>query len=734
MTDAMSPSVRADDRRPPALASGTRLFEYRVDGVLGQGSFGITYLATDTHLRAPVAIKEYLPIDRARRTSSRTVAPIASDHSECYRAGLDGFLAEARTLASFRHPNIVRVARFFEANGTGYMVLDYESGCSLWDWWTAHSHMHERDLVVMLQPLLDGVSLMHSAGFLHLDVKPDNIQVREEDGSLVLLDFGSARQRAADPRSAEIALTPCFAPAEQYLGRDQGPWTDIYALGATLYWMVTGRVPPPAEPRLADSACRVPAIQFTDGRFSREFLEAIDWAMKPDAVQRPRTIEEWCNRLFAAQASRLDLPQALRAREASRRARKQFRVPAWLRSWIRPASWPLALKMTAGTVLTALLPMSIVGQQSLSRGSDALAASELHNLEALAQSTAGRVGQLIADSQNLARMVSIDDDFADFLLRPTTRARLRLKARLDAMADANRDIHLVMLMDMSGTVLASNDPAVTGKNFAFRDYFQAASGGREYTTGIVVGAVAGAAGIFYAHPVIDSLHRVAGVVVVRIKASSVESVIAEATSGSGRVPFLIDGDGVLVFHPDKKLLYSALRPLPPAALQAIRHDERFRRNDIPNLDIPDLASAMIGATRPGHVTYRSPLSGQDEIAGYAPVPGHDWVVGVSELRTQFEQPLHVLVTRLVVSAVLVGLLFLGLALLFVRGIVRPIGALSQAIEALKRGDFAAAAVPVQTEDEIGRLSRTFNVMVDVLREREIGRQRGHVTAPPGGRS
>src|SRR5262245_33505235 len=183
-------------RRPPmpaprslALPQGCRIHEYRVDGVLGQGGFGITYLATDTHLDAPVAIKEYLPEQIAFRTSAGTVSPNASRHRERYRAGLESFLVEARTLASFRHPNIVRVARFFEANDTGYMVLEYERGSSLKQWWPAHTAMREQDLVLLLQPLLDGLSLMHGAGFLHLDIKPDNIQVREEDGSLVLLDF-----------------------------------------------------------------------------------------------------------------------------------------------------------------------------------------------------------------------------------------------------------------------------------------------------------------------------------------------------------------------------------------------------------------------------------------------------------------------------------------------------------------------------------------------------------------
>ncbi|MDP1534564.1 MAG: protein kinase, partial [Rubrivivax sp.] len=174
---------------PLALPEGLRLHEYRIDGVLGQGGFGITYLATDVHLHAPVAIKEYLPEEIAYRSSDRSVSPNASRHRDRYQAGLDSFLVEARTLASFRHPNIVRVARFFEAHRTAYMVLEYEKGQSLKRWWPEHSETDEDAILALLHPLLDGLAVVHGAGFLHRDIKPDNIQVRADDGRLVLLDF-----------------------------------------------------------------------------------------------------------------------------------------------------------------------------------------------------------------------------------------------------------------------------------------------------------------------------------------------------------------------------------------------------------------------------------------------------------------------------------------------------------------------------------------------------------------
>jgi serine/threonine protein kinase len=181
-----------------ALPPGYRLLEYRIDGVLGQGGFGIVYAATDTHLNARVVIKEYLPEELAYRAADDSVSPRADQDQDHYQHGLDDFLVEARTLATFRHPNIVRVARFFEANRTAYMVLEYERGQSLKQWRRRLGELPEEAIVALLAPLLDGLAAVHRSGYLHRDIKPDNIYVRDEDGSVVLLDFGAARQATAE--------------------------------------------------------------------------------------------------------------------------------------------------------------------------------------------------------------------------------------------------------------------------------------------------------------------------------------------------------------------------------------------------------------------------------------------------------------------------------------------------------------------------------------------------------
>ncbi|RZL11741.1 MAG: HAMP domain-containing protein [Rubrivivax sp.] len=723
-----------------ALPAGFRLHEYRIDRVLGQGGFGITYLATDVNLNTKVAIKEYLPEDIAFRKSGQTVSAHSSRYQQRYRSGLDSFLVEGRTLATFRHPNIVRVARFFEAHQTAYMVLEYERGSPLKTWWPAHASLPEKDLMRLLQPLLDGLAVVHAAGFLHRDIKPDNIQVRRYNGSLVLLDFGSARQAVAGPGQDDVAVTPGYAPIEQYEDGEQGAWTDIYALGATLYWLVTGKKPPDAmdrhmaasRPGGADPL--LPASQVAQGRYTEQFLGAIDWALALQPQSRPHDIAQWRAVLFAAHASSLGLREALLAGEAPvRPALRGWSVvrspsqwwPHLRRGWrmlTEPGSWPIALKMSVAMVLTALLPMLITGYINLKGSLETVSQAELQNLEQLARTTAGRVSQLIGDTENLARSLASDAAFVGFLLKPDQAGEQAMRTKLERLARANPDIHLMMVMDANGKALVASDPQVTGKNFRFREYFQAAMKGQPFVTGMLVGAVTGKAGMFHALPVFDDDQNVIGVLAMRIRAEAFDTILADTGDDRGLTPFMVDGDGVLIYHPDRRVLYSSLAPLASPVQARIRADQRFQRDHLPDLGMPDLAKAVVGANQQGHIAYRSSLSRQSEIAGYAPVSGHDWVVGVSESRERFEEPLNQLFTKLMWSVGLAGLLFVGLALMFARTIVRPVKALTRAADALKQGNYAKASLTVKSRDEIGQLSRTFNVLIDVLRQRERERE------------
>jgi serine/threonine protein kinase len=269
------------------------LLEYRLESVLGAGGFGMTYLGRDTHLEKHVAIKEYLPTDIAVRALDGSIVPITGELQREYQWGLDRFILEARTLAKFSHPHIVRVNRYFQANGTGYMVMDYEKGESLYQMLKRGVQPDEAKLKSILMPLLDGLEAVHATGFLHRDIKPSNIFVRES-GSPVLIDFGAARHAIGGvTRSLTSVLTPGYAPLEQYSSDGhQGPWSDIYAMAGVLYRALVNDNPPDAVSRMKGDT--LPGkLATARGRVSEPFLRAIEWALALDEKLRPQSIPDW---------------------------------------------------------------------------------------------------------------------------------------------------------------------------------------------------------------------------------------------------------------------------------------------------------------------------------------------------------------------------------------------------------------------------------------------------------
>ena len=276
-----------------ALKLGTMLQEYRLESVLGVGGFVMTYLCTDTHLDKRVAIKEFFPADLALREPDGGVVAINTQADESYKWGLDRFIQEARTLAKFSHPHIVRVNRYFEANATGYMVMDYENGESFNQILKDQPLPSEARLKEIIFPLLDGLQAVHETGFLHRDIKPANIFIRTNQ-SPVLLDFGAARQAVnGSTKSLTAVLTPGYAPLEQYSGQgNQGPWSDIYAMAGVLYRAYTNENPPDAVSRLKGDTVPARLAQLR-GRVSEPALNAMQWALSLDEKQRPATVEVW---------------------------------------------------------------------------------------------------------------------------------------------------------------------------------------------------------------------------------------------------------------------------------------------------------------------------------------------------------------------------------------------------------------------------------------------------------
>ena len=306
MTKASAQVNEAQPYPSDALNIGTILEGYRIQLILGRGTFGITYLAAEEHLDRLVAIKEYLPIDFAIRDEDSSVHPRTGSHGAFFQYGLESFLKEAKTLVKFKHHNIVRVLTYFEQHKTAYLVMDYEIGIDLNIFFKKHPKLSESELLGIFSPINEGLELVHKHGFIHRDIKPDNIYIRQ-DQSPVLLDFGAARD-VVKTKADQLTriLTVGFAPYEQDnpAWANQGPWTDIYALGATLYVAVMGHKPVCAAERAAafmlkQSDPYISALKAIDSQYSHSFLAAIDKALKFHPKNRPQSLGEWDELLTA---------------------------------------------------------------------------------------------------------------------------------------------------------------------------------------------------------------------------------------------------------------------------------------------------------------------------------------------------------------------------------------------------------------------------------------------------
>ncbi|KON81717.1 serine/threonine protein kinase [Azoarcus sp. PA01] len=272
------------------LPSGFQLDQYQIERQLSVGGFSIVYLARDRH-GTPVAIKEYLPNSLALRKDGELEPQITEENRPAFRYGMKCFFEEGRSLAKLMHPNVVRVLNFFRANGTVYMVMQFERGRTLHDY--IHKHrdgVREAFIRAVFARMLNGLREVHSHKLLHLDIKPSNVYLRN-DGTPVLLDFGAARQTLLTGQPLlKPMYTPGFASPEQFTNRNAlGPWSDIYSVGASLYACVAGTAPPRSDERSRHDTF-VPATRAYATRYSAQLLQTIDWCLKLDPLERPQSV------------------------------------------------------------------------------------------------------------------------------------------------------------------------------------------------------------------------------------------------------------------------------------------------------------------------------------------------------------------------------------------------------------------------------------------------------------
>jgi serine/threonine protein kinase len=281
------------------LKSGSQIDNYQIHRVLGVGGFGITYQAHDLSLDCAVAIKEYFPHGLAvREADGLQVGAKSQKDKHVYEYGLQRFMDEARILARFKNNNIVRVNRFMEKNGTAYIVMDYEEGVPLSRYLMRCKKLTEVEIKNVFRPILQGLKLIHNQDYLHRDIKPPNIYLRKK-GAPVLLDFGAARQAlSAHGRTVTNMGTHGYAPIEQFTTQErQGPWSDIYGVGATIYHCITGSSPMTALDRI--SALQggrrdpmMPAQAVGKNKYDAELLECVDWMLSVRTEDRPQAVDQ----------------------------------------------------------------------------------------------------------------------------------------------------------------------------------------------------------------------------------------------------------------------------------------------------------------------------------------------------------------------------------------------------------------------------------------------------------
>ena len=385
---------------------------------------------------------------------------------------------------------------------------------------------------------------------------------------------------------------------------------------------------------------------------------------------------------------------------------------------LNPASWPISTKVVAVILAVSLTPMLLTAYYNTTSSLEALRDIELRSQRQIAGNVAGRIGQLLNDTRRTVAYIAAEPILSEAVEKKKDVNYKQVLGRLQKYVAVNPDVDLVIVMDETGTAVVSTEPTTLGGNYKFREYFAQAIKGRPYMTGIIIGSVLAQAGVYISHPITNREGVIIGIVVVRVTSKSIGEIVEDERQAKERIGFVIDGDGVVIYHPDQTLRYKSLGVLSAATQATIAADQRFKRAKIDSLALEELDKVATGTKDAGHVRYLSGLEKTAEIAGFSPVRVNDWTVVVSSPEAYFAAPIQRQFQQVVITVVVVGAVFALLGLLFARSLVRPLNSLINAARALSRGDHEQARAEVYSRDEMGQLAETFNSMSKSVVERE----------------
>ncbi|MCU0534465.1 MAG: hypothetical protein MUD14_11295 [Hydrococcus sp. Prado102] len=394
-----------------------------------------------------------------------------------------------------------------------------------------------------------------------------------------------------------------------------------------------------------------------------------------------------------------------------------------LRQLFNLPAWSIAVKLSVALLSVAIAPMGLASYYNLQQSLKEAQSSEYRKLELLAASNAGRLDQLLVDIQNVAAQISTDRNIIEFLAATPQRQktfRSSIQENLDNIFSSSREYDAIYLLDKEGRCVVSTNPAFVGQNYNFRQYFQQAIRGRPYTSGILVGQTTQRPGLHLSTPIRANSGEVLGVAVVKIRAEKIWALVESLQVGASGRAFLVDQHGVIISHRDRSFLYRSLASLPPQVLQQIVADRRYGLDRIDSLNLPELATAMVGAKETGHATYRSLHDKTLQTIGFAPLEVQPWVLGVTKPQDQFAAPLDRLIWENTRSVLVVGAIAAGIAIVLARNISKPICLLTNSARALEQNNFdpQTLAVVSRSQDDMGQLVRVFLNMAGEVKARE----------------